>query len=111
MLLGALCAAILLARGSHGACEGISEREIERRALSAAEKEVPALIERHCKIGADEPPFLAEQRMQHCRDRLLALTLDEHRKALIAQCEEDEAASESDARRDEGESSASRIEL
>ena len=110
MLLGALCAAILLARGSHGACEGISEREIERRALSAAEKEVPALIERHCKIGADEPPFLAEQRMQHCRDRLLAQTLDEHRKALIAQCEEDEAASESEARREEG-GSASRREL
>ena len=48
---------------------------------------------------------------EHCRDRLLAMKRDEHRKALIAQCEEDEAASESDARRDEGESSASRIEL
>ena len=47
--------------------------------------------------------------MQHCRDRLLAMKRDEHRKALIAQCEEDEAASESDARREEG-GSASRIE-
>ena len=94
-----LCA--LLTREARGACRTLSERDLEARALRAAELALPGLVAKHCKIGADEPPFIAEQRMQHCRERLLAVARDDQRKALLAQCEKDELEASARAARGE----------
>ena len=62
-------------------CRKLSEREVDALAGDEVVQKLPPLIAQHCKIGADEPPFLAEARMAHCRTRLEAQTFDEARQA------------------------------